>query len=121
MMKSFVLFQLGNIKKLKAKLNKEPLNLKMLNYLKGAINNGRYKYHYGNLKIWRQNNENDPGHFEIYKAKDINVNMSFLEMLDVVNDTLTISWQRPVAFDHDCREGICGSQVNGVAHGPFLK
>jgi succinate dehydrogenase / fumarate reductase iron-sulfur subunit len=73
------------------------------------------------LKIWRQNNENDPGHFEIYKAKDINVNMSFLEMLDVVNDTLTINGQRPVAFDHDCREGICGScgaMVNGVAHGP---
>ena len=73
------------------------------------------------LKVWRQKNINDKGHFEIYKAKDINVNMSFLEMLDVINDTLTLNNQMPIAFDHDCREGICGScgaMVNGVAHGP---
>lgn len=73
------------------------------------------------LKVWRQKNASDNGHFEIYKAKDINVNMSFLEMLDVVNDSLTVNNQRPIAFDHDCREGICGScgaMVNGIAHGP---
>ncbi|MBL6722587.1 MAG: succinate dehydrogenase/fumarate reductase iron-sulfur subunit [Candidatus Margulisbacteria bacterium] len=73
------------------------------------------------LKVWRQRSADDAGHFEIYKAKDINVNMSFLEMLDVVNDTLTLNNQMPIAFDHDCREGICGScgaMVNGVAHGP---
>ena len=73
------------------------------------------------LKVWRQNNPEDKGHFEIYKAKDINVNMSFLEMLDVINETLSVNSQIPIAFDHDCREGICGScgaMVNGVAHGP---
>ena len=73
------------------------------------------------LKVWRQKKSEVEGHFEIYKAKDINVNMSFLEMLDVVNDTLTLNNQTPIAFDHDCREGICGScgaMVNGVAHGP---
>ena len=73
------------------------------------------------LKVWRQKNAEDKGHFEIYKAKDINENMSFLEMLDVINDTLTLNNQTPIAFDHDCREGICGScgaMVNGVAHGP---
>lgn len=73
------------------------------------------------LKVWRQKNAEDKGHFEIYKAKEINENMSFLEMLDVINDTLTLNNQTPIAFDHDCREGICGScgaMVNGVAHGP---
>ena len=74
------------------------------------------------LKVWRQKNKDDVGHFEVYKAKkDIDVNMSFLEMLDVVNESLTLNGQRPIAFDHDCREGICGScgaMVNGVAHGP---
>jgi succinate dehydrogenase / fumarate reductase iron-sulfur subunit len=73
------------------------------------------------LKVWRQKNAEEKGHFEIYKAKDINVNMSFLEMLDVINETLTLNNQTPIAFDHDCREGICGScgaMVNGVAHGP---
>lgn len=73
------------------------------------------------LKVWRQKNKDDKGHFEIYKAKDINVNMSFLEMLDVINESLATSNQIPIAFDHDCREGICGScgaMVNGKAHGP---
>jgi succinate dehydrogenase / fumarate reductase iron-sulfur subunit len=72
------------------------------------------------LKIWRQNNENDPGHFEIYKAKDINVNMSFLEMLDLVNESLIEENKEPIAFESDCREGICGScslVINGIAHG----
>ena len=76
------------------------------------------------LKVWRQKNSDDKGHFEIYKAKDIDENMSFLEMLDTVNDNLTLNGLRPIAFDHDCREGICGScgaMVDGVAHGPVSK
>jgi succinate dehydrogenase / fumarate reductase iron-sulfur subunit len=73
------------------------------------------------LKVWRQKSASDTGYFELYKASDINPNMSFLEMLDVVNESLAASNQMPIAFDHDCREGICGScgaMVNGVAHGP---
>ena len=73
------------------------------------------------LKVWRQKNPNDKGHFEVYRAKEINVNMSFLEMLDVINETLTLKDQLPIAFDHDCREGICGMCsmfINGEAHGP---
>lgn len=73
------------------------------------------------LKIWRQNGPGDKGRFEIYQAKDISTDMSFLEMLDVVNEKLTLEGREPVAFDHDCREGICGScgaVVNGLAHGP---
>ncbi|PKN30057.1 MAG: succinate dehydrogenase/fumarate reductase iron-sulfur subunit [Deltaproteobacteria bacterium HGW-Deltaproteobacteria-21] len=73
------------------------------------------------LKIWRQNGPEDKGHFEFYEAKDISTDMSFLEMLDVVNENLTLEGREPVAFDHDCREGICGScgtVVNGIAHGP---
>jgi succinate dehydrogenase / fumarate reductase iron-sulfur subunit len=72
------------------------------------------------LKIWRQNRPQDPGRFEIYPAKDISTDMSFLEMLDVVNEKLTLEGREPVAFEHDCREGICGScgtMVNGRAHG----
>ena len=72
------------------------------------------------LKIWRQKNPADKGRFENYTAKDISTDMSFLEMLDVVNEQLTLAGQEPVAFDHDCREGICGScgtMVNGRAHG----
>ena len=72
------------------------------------------------LKIWRQKNPADKGRFETYTAKDISTDMSFLEMLDVVNEQLTLAGQEPVAFDHDCREGICGScgtMVNGRAHG----
>lgn len=72
------------------------------------------------LKIWRQNGPDDPGRFETYPAKDISTDMSFLEMLDVVNEQLTLEGQEPVAFEHDCREGICGTcgtMVNGRAHG----
>jgi succinate dehydrogenase / fumarate reductase iron-sulfur subunit len=73
------------------------------------------------LKIWRQNGPEDKGRFEMVEAKDISTDMSFLEMLDVVNERLTLEGREPVAFDHDCREGICGScgaVVNGLAHGP---
>lgn len=73
------------------------------------------------LKIWRQKGAADKGRFETYPAKDISPDMSFLEMLDVINESLTREGREPVAFDHDCREGICGScgtMVNGYAHGP---
>ncbi|MGE4170561.1 MAG: succinate dehydrogenase/fumarate reductase iron-sulfur subunit [Candidatus Margulisiibacteriota bacterium] len=76
------------------------------------------------LKIWRQKSTNSPGKFEVYQAKNIDVHSSFLEMLDVVNETLAVSGIEPVAFDHDCREGICGScgaVVNGQPHGPRRK
>ncbi|MEJ5358768.1 MAG: succinate dehydrogenase/fumarate reductase iron-sulfur subunit [Desulfobacterales bacterium] len=72
------------------------------------------------LKIWRQKGPADPGHFETFAAEDISTDMSFLEMLDVVNEKLTLEGREPVAFDHDCREGICGScgaVVNGRPHG----
>ena len=73
------------------------------------------------LKIWRQKGPNDKGRFEDFQAKDISPEMSFLEMLDVVNQELIKSGKDPVEFDHDCREGICGScsmVINGDAHGP---
>ena len=72
------------------------------------------------LKVWRQKCGEKKGHLETYQAKDISVDMSFLEMLDVVNEDLTKSKKEPIAFDHDCREGICGmcgAVVNGRAHG----
>lgn len=72
------------------------------------------------LKVWRQRDANSPGSFEIYKANDIDVNASFLEMLDVVNDTMLKEGREPIAFDHDCREGVCGmcgAVVNGQPHG----
>ncbi len=72
------------------------------------------------LKIWRQKNPQERGQFETYPANDISTDMSFLEMLDVVNEQLTLEGNDPIAFDHDCREGICGtcgSVVNGHAHG----
>jgi len=62
-----------------------------------------------NLNIWRQKSSKDKGHFEKYVANDVTEEMSFLEMLDVVNEDLVLSGKEPVAFDHDCREGICGS------------
>ncbi len=74
------------------------------------------------LKVWRQKNRNDRGRFEIYKADGIDTDMSFLEMLDVINAKLTMEGKDPIAFDHDCREGICGmcgAVVNGQAHGPL--
>ena len=74
------------------------------------------------LKIWRQKSLKDQGHMETYKADGIDTDMSFLEMLDVVNEQLTLEGKEPIAFDHDCREGICGmcgAVVNGQAHGPL--
>ena len=74
------------------------------------------------LRIWRQKNASSPGQFVEYRATDISPDMSFLEMLDVVNEGLIRQGQDPVAFDHDCREGICGTcgmVINGTAHGPF--
>ena len=73
------------------------------------------------LKVWRQKDSKDKGHFETYQADCISTDMSFLEMLDVVNEKLILEGKEPIAFEHDCREGICGScgaVVNGLAHGP---
>ncbi len=72
------------------------------------------------LKVWRQTGPNDPGHFMDYDAKNISTDMSFLEMLDVMNTDLIKKGELPVEFDHDCREGICGScgmVINGNPHG----
>ena len=73
------------------------------------------------LHVWRQSGSNQPGSFKTYHAKDITTHMSFLEMLDVVNEELIENGEDAIAFDYDCREGICGAcgmVVNGVAHGP---
>ncbi|MBU0943736.1 MAG: succinate dehydrogenase/fumarate reductase iron-sulfur subunit [Proteobacteria bacterium] len=73
------------------------------------------------LEIWRQKDTITAGQFENYTLKSISTDMSFLEMLDVLNEKLTREGKEPVAFDHDCREGICGTcgaVVNGIAHGP---
>ena len=73
------------------------------------------------LYVWRQKNARDKGRMDKYEAKDISEHMSFLEMLDVVNEGLIKDGIEPIAFDHDCREGICGTcslAVNGVPHGP---
>lgn len=73
------------------------------------------------LKIWRQVNSEARGEFETYQVSEISTHMSFLEMLDVLNEQLIEKGQEPVAFDHDCREGICGTcgvMINGQAHGP---
>ena len=73
------------------------------------------------LNVWRQAGPNAPGKFETYEAKGISEHISFLEMLDQVNENLLREGREPIAFEHDCREGICGSCgmiVNGAAHGP---
>jgi succinate dehydrogenase iron-sulfur subunit len=73
------------------------------------------------LHVWRQAGPADAGRMVRYEAGDISPDMSFLEMLDVVNERLILTGETPIAFDHDCREGICGScslMINGVAHGP---
>ncbi|MBT8356775.1 MAG: succinate dehydrogenase/fumarate reductase iron-sulfur subunit [Deltaproteobacteria bacterium] len=73
------------------------------------------------LKVWRQKGKDKRGRLETYKAMDISTDMSFLEMIDVINEQLTLEGKDPIAFDHDCREGICGScgaVVNGRPHGP---
>jgi succinate dehydrogenase / fumarate reductase iron-sulfur subunit len=74
------------------------------------------------LQVWRQAGPDSPGALKEYKATGISPDMSFLEMLDVVNEGLIERGELPIAFDHDCREGICGScgmMINGVAHGPM--
>lgn len=74
------------------------------------------------LKVWRQKCGDPKGLFETYKAKDVDTDMSFLEMLDVLNERLIKDGKDPISFDHDCREGICGAcgaVVNGQAHGPL--
>jgi succinate dehydrogenase / fumarate reductase iron-sulfur subunit len=73
------------------------------------------------LKIWRQKNPNEKGAFVRYPVDDVDPEMSILECLDVLNETLILRGEVPVAFEHDCREGICGScgfMINGIAHGP---
>jgi succinate dehydrogenase / fumarate reductase iron-sulfur subunit len=75
------------------------------------------------LQIWRQTGPEVPGGFQTYQLDEISAEMSFLEMLDVLNERLLMQGQEPVAFDHDCREGICGScgvMIDGQAHGPQL-
>lgn len=74
------------------------------------------------LKIWRQKSRQSKGAFQTYKVSNISTEMSFLEMLDVLNEQLIHEGGEPIAFDHDCREGICGTcslHINGRAHGPW--
>lgn len=74
------------------------------------------------LKIWRQKNSKEAGNMVSYNVSDISTDMSFLEMIDVLNEQLINKGEEPVAFDHDCREGICGMcsmYINGRAHGPW--
>lgn len=76
------------------------------------------------LKVWRQKNGKDKGRFETYQVENISSEMSFLEMFDVLNERLIAEGKEPIAFDHDCREGICGMcsmYINGQAHGPWDK
>ena len=73
------------------------------------------------LKIWRQNTQEEKGAFQTYKVEDISPDVSFLEMLDILNNSLEGNQEEPIVFDHDCREGICGMCslfINGQAHGP---
>ncbi|HXB43914.1 MAG TPA: succinate dehydrogenase/fumarate reductase iron-sulfur subunit, partial [Puia sp.] len=74
------------------------------------------------LKVWRQKNKSQRGSFETYEVNDISSEMSFLEMFDVLNERLIRDGKDPIAFDHDCREGICGTcsmYINGKPHGPW--
>jgi succinate dehydrogenase / fumarate reductase, iron-sulfur subunit len=73
------------------------------------------------LHVWRQKDRNDPGRMVAYPAADVSPDMSFLEMLDELNEELIKKGEDPIAFDHDCREGICGTcslAIDGVPHGP---
>ena len=75
-----------------------------------------------NLKVWRQPNNSAEGQFQIYKVDNVSEDMSFFEMLDMLNNSLIEKDEIPIAFDHDCREGICGTcgiVINGRAHGPL--
>jgi succinate dehydrogenase / fumarate reductase iron-sulfur subunit len=74
------------------------------------------------LKVWRQQNAKDKGKFVTYNVTGISSDMSFLEMFDVLNEELINKGEEPIAFDHDCREGICGMcsmYINGRPHGPL--
>ncbi|MBT3251662.1 MAG: succinate dehydrogenase/fumarate reductase iron-sulfur subunit [Candidatus Marinimicrobia bacterium] len=74
------------------------------------------------LKVWRQSNSQSKGFFSIYNVSDVSEEMSFFEMLDMLNESLVEKGEEPIAFDHDCREGICGTCgvfINGRAHGPI--
>lgn len=74
------------------------------------------------LKVWRQKNSREKGQFETYQVKDISSEMSFLEMIDVLNEKLIAEGNDPITFDHDCREGICGAcsmYIDGQPHGPW--
>lgn len=74
------------------------------------------------LKVWRQRNSNSKGRLETFHVTDISSEMSFLDMFDVLNEKLIVEGKDPIAFDHDCREGICGAcsmYINGQAHGPW--
>src|SRR5688500_10092445 len=74
------------------------------------------------LKVWRQRNAADKGGLITYQVADVSPDMSFLEMFDVLNEHLVAIGEEPIAFDHDCREGICGACsmfINGRAHGPW--
>ena len=74
------------------------------------------------LRVWRQDGPDAPGRFETYEAPDVKEEMSFLEMLDVVNERLIEAGREPITFDSDCREGICGTcgvMIDGKAHGPW--
>src|SRR5215813_11717985 len=73
------------------------------------------------VKVWRQKNKDTKGSFKTYQCDHVSSDMSFLEMLDVLNNELIVKGEEPIAFDHDCREGICGMCslfINGQAHGP---
>ena len=76
------------------------------------------------LKVWKQKDAKSQGSFETYKVQNISSEMSFLEMFDVLNEKLITEGKEPIAFDHDCREGICGMcsmYINGRAHGPWAQ
>ena len=88
----------------------------MLRWLRGVTSNVKLK-----LRVWRQKNGVDSGSFQEFEAPAVDPDMSFLEMLDTVNESLIQKGEEPIAFDHDCREGVCGMcslVINGLPHGP---